>query len=231
MAERLRWNDVLSRVDWRQGEHVTLLGPTGAGKTVAAMSLLAERERRQGAVLALVTKPRDSVPEILFRRGYEKIKAWPPPKRRKCALLWPRYRGPRDLAEQQETVATMLSGAFRDGSWCVYVDELYWVSNRLNLAPWLRDYWLLGRSMGLTLVTGAQRPRNVPREAYPNSAHLLIWRTADDDDLRRLAGLGAANSKEVRNIVAHLDFDAHEVLWVDARRGDLYVTQAPLVRS
>lgn len=225
--QRLAWPDVLARVRWRQGEHLTALGPTGAGKTTAIMSALRERERAGGNVLAIVTKPIDPIPHELGDRGYEKINQWPPPRRRRHIVMWPRYRGPHDRAEQAAAIREALGGVFKDGGWCVYVDELYWLANRLGLGEWLRDLWLQGRSMGVTLVCSAQRPRNVPVEAYPNSSHILMWRNHDDEDLRRLAGMGAAPSREVRDAVTDLDFDSHELLWVDCRRGDLYVTQAP----
>lgn len=224
---RMDWASLVEHVDWRQGDHVTLIGPTGAGKTTAALSLLAERERRDGYIIAIFTKPKDPVAKRLEKNGYWKIRKWPPPKRRKHILLWPDHKTLGDTAGQTEAVAYTLDGVFRDRSWCVYIDELYWVSNRLGMAPLLRDLWLQGRSCGVTLVASAQRPRNVPVEAYSSSAHLLIWRTNDDEDLKRLSGLGAAPNKTVQSAVQSLDFRKHEVLWVDTRQGDLYITKAP----
>lgn len=236
---QLEWHDVLDRVRWRQGEHVTLIGPTGAGKTTAAMSLLGQRERAGGSIVATVTKPIDPIPDQLQNRGYERMGELPRslrgkpglPSRRQRVVLWPQYRGPHDRPEQTRVLREALEAVFKDGSWCVYIDELFWASNRLKLDNWLGDLWLQGRSMGVTLVVSSQRPRHVPLEAYSNSSHLLIWRTNDDEDLRRLSGMGAAPNAVVRDAVQSLDFHAHEVLWVDTRAGDLYITRAPAPES
>lgn len=227
MPEQLPWGDVLARVDWQQGEHVTLIGPTGAGKTTAALALLAERERRRGHVLTILTKPRDPVAKRLRGRGYESTRAWPPPYRRSKIILWPKQERLGQTAEQRQVVSDALDGVFADGAWCVYIDELFWLTNRLKLDAKLRDLWLQGRSLGVTLVASGQRPRNLPVEAYSSSSHLLLWQTNDDDDLKRIAGLGAASTAEVRDAVSSLDFRGHEVLWVDTRGGDLFVTKPP----
>lgn len=228
-APRLDWHEAVELADWQQGEHVTLIGPTGAGKSVAARALLAERERRAGHVLALRTKPRDRELDRLARvGGYTEIADWPPPRRRRRIVLKPRQGKLSDIGEQQRQARAALDGMWDDGAWTLYVDELFWVANRLQLGQPLRDLWLQGRSLALTLVVCAQRPRNVPVEAYSSSAHLLIWRTNDAEDLKRLQGLGAASNQAVRRTVESLDWRAHEVCWVNTRSGEIAVTTSPM---
>lgn len=223
------WSATLTAVDWQQGEHLTLIGPTGSGKTHAAHHLLRRREAAGGHVVAILTKPRDQAVSKFHRRGYQQIKSWPPrPKAgQRLLTLWPKHEKLGDVEAQREAVAACLEGVFEDGGWTVYIDELYWLANRLGMSNYLRDLWLQGRSMGITLVVAAQRPRNVPVEAYSSSGHLVMFKTNDDEDMKRLQGLNAADNRAVRDQVASLDFRGHECLWVDTRSGDLHRTKAP----
>src|SRR5215831_13877023 len=73
-----------------QGEHVAFVGPTGSGKSTAALALLEYRRRRvQGTtIVAFGTKPYDST---LKATGWKRIKTWPPPYGEKAVLFWPPY--------------------------------------------------------------------------------------------------------------------------------------------
>ena len=210
------------RKTWRQGEHVSYIGPTGSGKTTLAVELLGVRRH----VVALATKPRDSTMDRLIRDGYRKIKTWPPPRvGGSRVVLWPPFRDDSDLPNQQAVMASALRGAFTEQSWTIFADELWYLGTELRLDHLLRIIWTQGRSLDVTLVGGTQRPAHVPLLAYDQATHLFFFRDNDETNLRRISGLGGLNSALIRRTVAALP--RHVALYVNTRTGQLVTTRAP----
>lgn len=223
---RVSWEEFLRRFRWNQGEHVTFVGPTGSGKTTLARALL----HRRSYVAALATKPADSTMTALIRKErYRRIKEWPPPpiagRREQRVVLWPPYRRPEDVANQQYQLDRALREMFVAGGWCVFADELYYLCHTLKLTKLLETYWTQGRSIGLSLVGGTQRPAHVPLFAYDQATHLFFWRDSDEVNLRRIQGLGGMSAKEIRAAVTGLP--KFHALYVNTRDGEMYVTKAP----
>lgn len=224
-VDSLAWDDALTAMDWRQGEHVTLVGPTGQGKTHLALRLIRVREDAGGSIAIFANKARDTTMSAMRRRGYKIVRDWPPPPRARRIVLWPKFTGPESFAEQRDVFERALADMFAQEAWCVMVDEAPWFVDELHLGDWLRVYWQQGRSLGLSLVAGMQRPRWVPPLAFSAPTHLFLWRTNHRDDLRALAGLGVADSDAVRDTVAQIT--SPDVLYVNTRTGRLFVTRAP----
>jgi len=215
------WSDHLAGLDWRQGEHVALVGPTGQGKTTLALQLLDRRRYR----VIIATKPKDRTLDGLRRRGWLRLTSWPPPNDiADSVILWPPWRTPADTAKQKRVIADALHRIFASGSWCVFADDVQYLTTTLGLRPLLQMLWLQARSLGISVVAATQRPRNVPVEMWSQSSHLYIWRCSDAEDLRRIAGLGSHDSTTIRRVVATLP--EFHVLYVDARRGGtMHVTR------
>lgn len=224
----LEWTDFLSRFDWRQGEHVTLLGPTGTGKTTAMLQLL----DRRGFVVAIGTKPKDSTLDYLKReQGYKLVPTLPaqiPPGQSTArVIVWPKMRTLDRAAKRllAAKVRETLDRAYSAGGWTIAADELAFLTNTLRLAPELSDIWQQGRSNFVSLIGGSQRPRHIPLDAYSAASHLFLWRTNDEYDLKRLSGLNGVSSAVVRSIVPNLP--RHHLLYVSTRSGAMVVTVAP----
>lgn len=62
------WEEMYSylQTEFQQGDHVSLLGPTGTGKTHMALAIAEIRTY----VLVIATKPRDPLVEDTIKRGY-----------------------------------------------------------------------------------------------------------------------------------------------------------------
>lgn len=216
------WEDFLGALDWRQGEHVALVGPTGQGKTTLALSLIG----RRGWHVILGTKPRDDTLGGLVRRqGYVRAAGWPPPVRAPRVLLWPRWQTPDDTARQRAVLAQALGQMFSEGGWTILADDVQYLTSMLGLGHLLDMLWLQGRAVDLTLIAATQRPRWVPRNMWTQSTHLFLWGTRDSDDLRALGGLNGADTRTVRQVVAELP--RHHALYCNARTGAMCVTVAP----
>ncbi len=207
---------------WRQGEHVSILGHTGSGKTTLALRLLDQRRY----VVALANKTKDDTLGPLVRRGggWTKITSWPPsipPRFAPKVVVWPR---PRSLAEakavQADTFYDVLDGVYLGGGWTIFVDEAYYVSNTLGLADYLKLLWQQGRSAGTSMVTCSQRPAFVPLEMYSEATHLFAFSLRDKTAIKRMAEVGGpvlARSVE--------ELDEHEFAHFDARRGTVVVSR------
>ncbi len=224
-AERVAWSDLLASMDWRQGEHVSILGPTGSGKSVLALALLPQRRY----VVALANKTRDSTLAPLVRRGggWLRIKGWPPPVPPKLAprvVVWPK---PRSLAEaekvQREAFYNVLDGVYIGGGWCVYIDEAYYLAEILHLRQYMKVLWQQGRSAGTSIVALSQRPAFVPLEMYSEATHVFLFRTRDRQSLKRLGEVGNVDPRQLAAVVEQLE--THEFAYVDARTGNLAVSR------
>jgi len=227
--EHVEWGAFLDGFDWRQGEHVSCIGPTGCGKSTLQNAVL----HRRTFVTVIVTKPTGqdvTLSRLVREQGYRKTPTWPPPAARypdepRRVLLWPRFVRPEDVATQQRVIHEALGAIFVDGGWCVSADELWYLCHRLKLGPVLEMFWSQGRSLGLSLVGGTQRPAFVPLMAYDQATHLFLFRDNDETNLRRVAGLGGLSARTIRAAVAALP--KHHALYVNTRDGELLTTVVP----
>ena len=199
--------------DWKQGEHVSIIGPTGQGKTTLALAVLPKRR----FVIIFSTKPKDEQTEKL---GWKIFRKWPIPVTVERAILWPKFEGPADFKTQQQTFANAMLDIFRSGNWAVYVDETFYFSNILKLDSLLEMYWLQARSLGISFVAGTQRPSHVPLLMYDQATWLFFFRDNDERNLRRLGSMGGLETKRIMEAVAMLD--THQFLAINTRTGEMY---------
>lgn len=224
--ERVGWSEFLERFDWQQGEHVTLVGPTGGGKTELLTKIL---ERRQ-YVLLFGTKPEDDTLRRLTRRGggfklvrrWEDVPAVIPKSGTLRVVLWPKFTKPEHVYDQAVELDKAMRAAFTERHWCLVADELHYACVTLGLSKLIDMMWTQGRAIGISMVGACQRPRWVPLFAFSQATHLFLWRTNDEDDLKRLGGLGGLSSREIRATVAAID--RHDVLYLNTRTGQMLIT-------
>ena len=233
MAPVIPWDDFMSYVfDWRQNQHVGMIGPTESGKSTLTYSILPLRP--YAAFFA--TKPRDAVlDQFAVKAGFVKIPDWPPrtkftrreitPEKMPRRLLWPDART-LDATENQRVV---FDRAFRDiysaGGWCTIWDEFWMMCSILKMQDQARIMLQQARSSDIAFVMGAQRPSRIPLELFDQATHLFFWRDNDEVNLKRIGGVGWLSSQAIRTFVANLD--PYQVLYVNTRRGWMYRTTAP----
>lgn len=219
----LEWEDFLANhFDWKQGEHVTLIGPTGQGKTTLAKHILPQRKY----VVSFVTKKRDSLIKEFQHDGYKIVKEWRnlPHDAASKVLLQPPFlkTEPRE-AEQRTQFKHALNRVFDETGWTVYLDEVLYITDDLKLERQVKRLWHQGRSLKVSVIAGTQRPALVPLLAYSQATHLFFWRNTDQNDMKRLGGLGGQDNKVISQTIGELP--KHQVLYLNTRTGELVQTK------
>lgn len=217
MHDRVPWSQWLVRWQWRQGEHLFVAAPTGWGKTYLIRPLLDRRER----VVVFVTKVKDDTITKQYR-GWSVIREWPPPVWATKVLLWPRPGNTlrETVREQRRVFAGALNAIARAGGWCTVFDEQYWLCQPEYCGLGLENAMLQhhGRSHGLSVVNGTQRPAWVPLVTFSACSHAFIGKTTVRTDLQRLSDVGGHDMKAVSNTLK--DLAEHEYLYIPARGGE-----------
>ena len=222
-APRVPWDEFDRQFKWNQSEHVALIGSTGAGKTTLLRAILPRRDY----VVIFGTKPVDENLERFHREGYDLYTEWlsVPAEKSPRRLLWPDARDLGAAKVQEAVFRDAMNRIFREGNWCVTVDELWYLAVRLKLADEVRDYLTQSRSLGISFVAGTQRPAWVPLEVYTESTHLFFWKTVEKGAVDRISHLGGANEELVKFLVRRLE--RHQVLYVNKVTGQMFRTHAP----
>lgn len=224
-APKISWDDFVTyEFDWQQSQHVAMIGPTDSGKTTLALAILPFRKY----ITALATKPKDSTLSKFGKsNGFKRYEAWPDidadlsPRR----LIWPDARSLYSALAQRKEFQRSLSQIYREGSWCVYIDELWFLIHHLKLELEVKTYLQQARSNDISLMVATQRPAFVPLEVYDQSQHLFFWRDNDERNLSRISGISWLNANYVRALVANLE--RHEVLYIHVPTGNMVRTMAP----
>lgn len=221
------WDDFMAHWQWEQGQHVALIGPTGRGKTTLITHILPERNY----VIFFGTKRKDSTQDALIRQGY-KVTSDPLEIHPDVGSHWmlrpnfPKTASPATIRQVHKAVfAQAIMHVFRQGGWTVVADEIRYLTDTLKLADGMELLWLQGRSLGITVVGGTQRPRHVPLEAFSQSYHLFFWQTPDRQDVQRVAELASIGRETVAQIVPKLT--GHTVLYVNTVTGEMMTTKSP----
>lgn len=201
-----------------------MVGRTGCGKTTAALALLPLRSH----AVFLSTKPsgKDSTVRELHAAGWHRMERWDPNEAllRRRVVLEPRYRTMADKPAQAAALREALASIFTMGGWCVAADETYHLSRNLRLDGELRDLWMQGRSLGVTLLAGTQRPVHVPVEMWTQASYSLVWRMTDRRDVDHLKEAGASPDA-LKRLVQQLD--RYECVVVRQTTGEMIRTTPP----
>lgn len=202
--------------NWRQGEHVSIIGGTGTGKTTVAHQILDCRT----FVCVLAVKRRDDTLDR-FRNGhkygrshYTIIKKWPPDYPARKIVLWVKPESITDAKQQAEKLHAALNEMYLQGGWCIYFDEAGLIAGYLGLAKALGVLLNQGRSAGISVVATMTRPTSmvaqVPKETLNQPRHKLIFKYENEDEIKACAAIANINWKHMAFMQEQLAFHGNK---------------------
>lgn len=197
---------------WKQGEHIEIIGPTGTGKTTIAHTLLDIRTY----VCVLAVKKSDDTLERFRngvqygRRSYKIITRWPPDYPYRRVVLWIKPKSIVDHAEQSKRLYEALNQMYLAGGWCIYFDEAGYVAGTLGLGGALVVLLAQGRSSYISVVVTMTRPASmfarIPREALNQPRHKVLFKYSDDDEINACAKIAGVSPRLMQGYMSLLRY-------------------------
>lgn len=228
----LSWGEFQDRLDWRQGEHMTCIGPTKSGKTTLIRELMrnARKNHTHPWQVITVSKRKDEVLDTFRDDGFTKFAKWeiPDPELYPRVMLAPPMHSARQKDEQARAFEYGLTRIYRQGGWLVYLDEMKHLADFLRLEKEIELLLHQGRSAGISVVSSVQRPRHVPLMAYDQADHLFMWESRDSNIRKRLQEIGGKADPDVIDYGLRNLPDRHSFLYVDMVGGDVLQTKVEL---
>lgn len=233
---------VAPRMDWKHfttnvfrpvpGEHVTIVGSTGKGKT----NLLNHIQDLYPYTVAFGTKRTDNTMDRLRQRGYVVWPKWKslPASQYPRRIIWPKSGKLSQMVEtQREVFEDAIEHIYAEGGrpkdnpvgWAIAIDELWWFTNMLKLDKLLRTILQHARSAGISLLGATQRAAFIPTEFFSQPTHLFFFATQDDNNLQRIGDINSGNKRLIRDLVSNLD--QYQVLYINNVTGHMARTRTP----
>lgn len=203
---------------WRQGEHVSILGATGQGKSYLERAIL---PIRNGAVCFCDIKGDDST--IRRMPGFRRIGSWPADVDMGFRLRLAPFEadGVKLMQRQQREFKRCLNDIFTAGKWTVVLDELRIMADApgktshgvgLGLKSEIERLYLYGRSRKITVIGGTQAPRWIPKACYDQPRHLFMFQILDTQAQLRFAEVGG-RTQLLKKLIPMLE--DHEFLYIN----------------
>lgn len=156
---------------WLPGEHMAVIGDTGTGKTYLLAKAILPLRR-----FVVVFKTKADKDDDSKWRGYHRI-------RKASGIMDERYdRFLLDPPYSRQAVEGyhLLERVYRQGGWTVVIDE-GWLTERLGLQEYIERLLTQGRSQGISVVFGQQRPVTTSRFVISQCTHLFTFRVEGRD--------------------------------------------------
>jgi hypothetical protein len=224
----IRW----FRDEWKPGQHVALIGPTGEGKSTFAVGILKTRKW----VLAFDPKGHD---DTLAHSGFERILSWPPTNKHRDAIAEGRpvrmivggsMRTDADKKKLVDLLHDVIDGVRAEGGWTCYADEFQILADRrmFNLGTQVEEMLISARSRGTSVVTSFQAPAWVPKAATRQATFTVLWPTRDEDMVKAVAMSMGRKWQEIAAAVRELP--PYHVLVIPKRvHAPMIITTAPRI--
>ena len=219
------------RPDW---EHIEVTGQSGSGKSYAIATILQQRAARWNtAELACLSKQTDDSIPLL---GWPMVADFEELRKYRQVIYWPQTEalGAERERYHEQRFYDLLSRLWpKPGEManCVlYLDEVRYLEKlpgppgeRARLRRLIRQYWREGRSHGVSLVAGAQRPVEMVRDQHSESRWKIVFPPADQGDMERFAEL-LGRPRDWAPVLDSLDQRQHQFVLRNSYTKDAYIT-------
>jgi len=202
----------------KPGEHVSLIGPNGRGKTTIGLKLLGActDQHPETIGLALAMKPHkgpkedgrrvtgdETVARLSRALGGRVTRTWKPPWWQRAMseprfwTVWPRHSEDfrADLGRHRAVFEKCILDSYNRGNRWIFADEIFSLCAELKLDPELVHVWSKGRSMKCAIIGATQRPAMVPRWMYSSARHLFLWKDNDAEARKRYGEISGCDPK------------------------------------
>lgn len=208
------------RLDLQPDEGVTIVGPTGSGKTWLAWQMLGRTATPKNPAVVMLRKPVDYATSKYARElGFRVERDWPPAwKPFQTApsgwLVHPRTRFDPDIDRPHKAAVfrRAMLDSYRRGRRRVYIDDAYGISEILKLREVVVELLTEIRAMDGSMMLAFQKPSHVPQWAFNNAEHLLLFHDPDRRNRIRFAEIGGIDSDLVQETVMGLK--RHQALYI-----------------
>jgi hypothetical protein len=208
-----------------RAEHMEVTGQSGSGKSYMIGTILQQRAQRwDTAELGIVTKESDDSIPLL---GWPVITDYKDLRRYRQAIFWPQtsLQGEDRERYHEQKIYELLSQLWGpDANLVVYFDEVRYIEGlSRRLKKQVRMYWREGRSHGLSIIAGAQRPVEMVRDQHSESRWKAVFPPADTGDMQRFAEL-LGRWKDWQPVLESLDQTQHQFVLRNSFTKDAYIT-------
>ena len=211
-----------------RGEHMEVMGQSGSGKSYAIATLFQQRAQRWGTgEIAVITKNTDDSMPLL---GWPVVASWTEARKYRWSLFWPQTKdkGEEREAYHEKVVYELLASLWPDpgeqANVVLYFDEVrYLESLSRRVRKMIRMYWREGRSHGISICAGAQRPLEMVRDQHSESRWKLVFPPADEGDMERFAEMLGPH-KDWEPVLRSLDQTAHQFVLRNTFTKDTFIT-------
>lgn len=194
----------LMRTEWRQGQHIAIMGRNGRGKTVLGRDLMALRQW----VVVIASKRADDTIDTFPAAGYRITQKWPPRYADRRVLLWAKPKTLRDYANARSLISRVLDDVYENGGWAVMLDDTAKMANALGFKREIATLLNEARSSHASIVAVLTQPSSVtqaiPSEVWRQVRFHLVFYYRVGRDVDSIADITGYDRKTVQGWMALL---------------------------
>lgn len=189
------------RGHWQLGQHISLIAPTGGGKSWIARDLLTMKKYS----VAVATKSKDKTLDLYVKEdGFLRRESWSPDWTDRHILLWKTAKELGNFRDQQVLVYYVMNDLYKRGGYVLYFDDLYYIANTLRLKQAVQMLYTQVRSNGVSIIASMQRPQWNPLEAVSQASFIIVMHIRDRHDIQRIAEGVGLDARDLQVLIRSL---------------------------